>query len=1725
LQGTEDAFIAKLDAGGRTLVYSTYLGGSKGQIVGQVDTGGNSIAVDSNGNAYITGGTNTSDFPTVGAYQSALPSVPDPWTAFVTKLNASGDALLYSTYLGGGNGDDGAGIALGPDGGVYVSGTAGTNFPTTAGAYQTTTTEGAYGAAFIAKIDTAKTGSSSLIYSTYLGGGTGNLQGPGIAVDSSGDAIVAGTTTSANFPMLNAWDSSRGLSSDDGFLTKLNPAGTALLYSTYVGGGNGANHVYSDTTIYGVALDPAGDAYVTGTTDATDFPQNHSLEGSCYPLCYNQGFVAKFGPGGGNIYSTLFGGTSFQGASTYGTIIYGIAADSSGNAYVTGTTSEDDFPLASPIQSTLGGGPTAIAAQNAFVAELYPGGGLAFSTYLGGSTPLLYPGSTTVDQGSGIAVDGSGNIYVTGPTQSVDFPVTPGAFQTTMGQNGAAFVTKIGAGNTPFLVVTPPSTTFGRQALNTTSSPLTVLVHNLSSGSLAVTNIVFGGTDENDFKETDTCGVAVAGGSDCSIAVTFTPSQMGAETAIMTVTATGAAGSPTTVALNGTGASDGIPSVPAASANLGPVVSGAGLPEVITLTNTGTGPLGDIGIAVSGGFTLVSNNCPATLAVGASCTFSVAVAPGGTGAVTGQIAITSDAVQNSRTIGLAASMAATWGQLTYAFTTISFPGSKATMALGLTDAGEVVGTYQDSAGAYHGFTDIGGTFATLDAPSSASTQASGVNDSNKVVGAYSDAKGAVHGFSETSGTFTTLDVPGAASTMAMGVASTGEIVGGYTLSSGAGPTAHGFDLCNGCTAYSTYDFPGYSQTQLYGIGGSGIVGVHSSATLGTSDRGLLWNAGTFSELNYPGAAQTDATGITPGAIVGYYQDVGGNYHGFLSDGASFFSPMDFPGATETKVFGINSAWQLVGSYVGPSCPSAGGCGFLAKWIPYPLINQPLAPAAVAPGGAQFTLTVNGTGFVSSSVADWNGSPLATTFVTGGQLTATVPAASISAAGTAAITVVNPEVGASNLVFLPIANPASGLLFADAGGSPISVGTSAQSVAVGDFNNDGILDLAVANMRGHSVVVMLGQGGGAFSAGKSFAMGSNSYPMALAVGDFNGDGNPDLAVVDENNADVVMLLGDGTGSFSRVSSTPGVSSGPSFVAAGDFNADGDLDLAVGGSNGVTILLGNGDGTFYSQISLSAGTSPRAAAVGDFNGDGNLDLAVANGTSPSTVTILLGDGTGNFTQKSAPVAGSYPGSVEAADLNGDGKLDLAVANAGDSTVTILLGKGDGTFNPVATAFPTGSYPAALAVGDFNADGKLDLAVVNEIDNTVSILLGDGAGNFATALTRATGSSPDSLAVGSFNAGDKLDLAVANQAGSVSVLLQTPGLNSISIAPLTVPAGVLNQAYSQTTFTATGGSGTLTMSENGSIPGITFTVSGSTVAMSGTPTTASPAGGYAFTMTATDSAGNSVSRNYSLTVAAKTALTYLVGDVAPYTSDWAPNFGDKVLDIQDLIQELFAVNSIPGFTPAACSDRFDAMDLYPVDTATTRGGDGALDIRDLILELFRVNNLDMARPNRVCMGGALPWAACKGGSGGSGENSISRTAVTRSSLASPRIQAAVQGSLVMGHPQPYGAAERVPVYLEAQQDLVRVAVTFGLGDQQSQLRFDPTAETPPSLAHDSQLGVVAVAWLNGLSVRAGERLLLGYVEAPAGALANLKVYGVSASRLDDNREVRLDASAGNR
>ena len=388
------AFVTKLNPTGSALVYSTYLGGNNSEV-------GYGIAVDSAGNAFVTGNTNSSNFPTTPtAVQPTFGGdVSNGGDAFVTQLDAAGSALLYSTYLGGSGLDEGSAIAVDPAGNAYVTGlTQSGNFPTTLGAFQTTPASGSSG--FVTKLNPA--GSVSLIYSTYLPG-----PGTGIAADASGNAYVTGST-GIDFPTTaGAFQTTYGGGIEDGFVAKLDPTGSALVYSTYLGGSGG-------DVIFGLAIDAAGNAYVTGLTDSTNLPTTMGALQTIYGGGIDDAFVAKLDATGSVlVYSTYLGGSGADYA-------LGIAVDAAGNAFVTGNTNSSDFPTtATAFQATYGGG----ACCDAFVTQLdAAGSALVYSTYLGGSGN---------DGGSAIALDTlpNPNAYVTGFTNSGDFPTSAGAFQ------------------------------------------------------------------------------------------------------------------------------------------------------------------------------------------------------------------------------------------------------------------------------------------------------------------------------------------------------------------------------------------------------------------------------------------------------------------------------------------------------------------------------------------------------------------------------------------------------------------------------------------------------------------------------------------------------------------------------------------------------------------------------------------------------------------------------------------------------------------------------------------------------------------------------------------------------------------------------------------------------------------------------------------------------------------------------------------------------------------------------------------------------------------------------------------------------------------------------------------------------------------------------------------------------------------------------------------------
>jgi hypothetical protein len=317
-----------------------------------------------------------------------------------------------------------------------------------------------------------------------------------------------------------------------------------------------------------------------------------------------------------------------------------------------------------------------------------------------------------------------------------------------------------------------------------------------------------------------------------------------------------------------------------------------------------------------------------------------------------------------------------------------------------------------------------------------------------------------------------------------------------------------------------------------------------------------------------------------------------------------------------------------------------------------------------------------------------------------------------------------------------------------------------AVAVGDFNGDGKLDLVTANDDDHGLIaVQLGNGDGSFQPSISSAAGAD--PLAIAVGDFDGDGRLDVAVANSNDNDVSILLGNGHGTF-RPAGVVATGLAPNSIAVGDFNSDGQLDLAVvnNHSNSISILLGNGDGTFQAQTIYSVGSQPTAICAGDFNGDGRIDLVVANGAS-NNLEVLLGNGDGTLQSPVFYATGSYPSAVSVGDLNRDGNTDLVVANLDSNDVSVLMGKGDGTFATQVT-YGADSLPVSMSVADFDGDGNLDIVAASVADGgALSILLGAGDGTFHGALKYASASGPDSLdsvAVGDFNGDGNIDIASA-------------------------------------------------------------------------------------------------------------------------------------------------------------------------------------------------------------------------------------------------------------------------------------------------------------------------------------------------------------------------------
>jgi hypothetical protein len=450
LNGSTDMYVAKLNPTGRSLVYCTYMGG------GNIESGG-AIAIDLAGHLYLTGSTSSVDFPTTsGAYDVDF-NVNGEEEAYIAALNANGSDLIYSTFMGGSGSERGRDIALDSAGNAYVIGeTNSTDFPTTPGAYRTALSGPSD--AFVSMLN--PTG-SSLVYSTYLGG-KGGETGYSIALDFTGDAYVTGFTSSTDYPVTaGAFQMSFRGGPYDLYVTRLNSTGTGLVYSTYLGG-TGSERAPA------LAVDSMGSAFVAGTTDSTDFPVtpgsfNNTLNGSF------EVFVVKLDPAGtGLIYSTFLGGKRDDWAGS-------IMLDPGGNAYLVGDTQSANFPVTQDAEDRWFNG-----ISDVFVAVLNAtGSSLVYSTFLGG---------LSADFGFSIAMNPINDIYITGFTNSADFPAIFGCIDPTYNGNGDAYVTRISALNPvdlPDLDVSTPDIDFLPLGPVLADSLVTVdaIVHNIGKAN------------------------------------------------------------------------------------------------------------------------------------------------------------------------------------------------------------------------------------------------------------------------------------------------------------------------------------------------------------------------------------------------------------------------------------------------------------------------------------------------------------------------------------------------------------------------------------------------------------------------------------------------------------------------------------------------------------------------------------------------------------------------------------------------------------------------------------------------------------------------------------------------------------------------------------------------------------------------------------------------------------------------------------------------------------------------------------------------------------------------------------------------------------------------------------------------------------------------------------------------------------------------------------------
>ena len=989
-----NAFVTKVSPTGDALQYSTLLGGNQQEYL-------NALAIDSSGAAYVTGTTNSTNFPTKNPLQAAFSGGDscngDPCEdAFITKISADGSTLVYSTYLGKTGDDVGAAIAVDSSGNAFVGGwTNSSDFPThnplqatLAGGYD----------AFVLKLNPA---GSALLFSTFLGGGGDDLL-EALTIDTDGNIYVVGATTSSNFPMANAYQSSYA-GNADAFVSKLSSTGGSLVFSTFLGGSG------LDTAL-GIALDSSRNIYLMGETTSTNFP-------TVSPLQANSGggadaFVTEFPAAGGTpLFSTYLGGSGDEA-----TISGAIAVDSVGEIFVTGDTTSGDFPTVKAIQPLFGGG-----VRDGFVAKIIPatGSGLSlsatslnFGTQLTGATSgamtskvtnigsqAVTISSITLSEGTNFAQTnncplspvtlsggGSCTISVTFKPQSIgalkdDVVISSDA------PGSPQMIDLEGTGIWPTAAPSTNAVDFGNERKGTASAARTVTLTNNGGATLHLASsnaVVISGPNSGDFAiatgTTCTNGLSVASsGGSCVVNVTFTPSTTAAEGATLTFTddAQGVPGTMQQVSLAGTGV---FPQATPSTTLLNfpnQQTNQPSAPLTLTLTNGGTDSLH---LAATSAVTITGTNAAdfglvagtttctngATVAAGGSCIINVTFDPPVVGNRSATLTITDDASPTTQVV------------------TLSGTGVTAVVSLSSPQL------------------DFGNQRTGTPSESMSLTLTNNGNSSVQLAAMNAVVLGGVNSTDFTLATGTTCmnglivtAAPGPGNSCVINITFTPGANGArsatVTVSDNANPATQSANL------KGTGVFPQAAPTPTTLNFGSQVINTPSAAL-----RVTLTNSGTDTlHLDPAAAVAINGTNGTDFSIGTGTTCANGST--VAANGGTCIVNLTFtPSALNGRTANLT-----ITDDASPTTQSVTLNGTGAN--PAPVITS-LSQTSATAGGPGFTLTVNGSNFVSGAVVNFNGTAETTVYVSGTQLTATIKAGDIAIGGSFNVTVTNPAPG-------------------------------------------------------------------------------------------------------------------------------------------------------------------------------------------------------------------------------------------------------------------------------------------------------------------------------------------------------------------------------------------------------------------------------------------------------------------------------------------------------------------------------------------------------------------------------------------------------------------------------------------------------------------------------------------------------------------------------------------